>query len=66
MSEAYKELTDLIEKSFSLKELFQAINEAGGSAEIKANRFIRWLPGSLVERLDKKEVEALFEENPLR
>ncbi|HBZ8015017.1 TPA: hypothetical protein MM158_005249 [Klebsiella pneumoniae] len=66
MSEAYKELTDLIEQSFPLKELFQAIHEAGGSAEVKANRFIRWLPGSLVERLDKKEVEALFEDNPLR
>jgi hypothetical protein len=66
MSEAYRELIDLIEKSFPLNELFQAINEAGESAEVKANRFIRWLPPSLVERLDKQEVKALFEDNPLR
>lgn len=66
MSEAYKELTDLIERSFSLNELFQAINDAEESAEIKANRFIRWLPCSLVDRLDKKEVITLFEDNPLR
>lgn len=66
MSAAYKELTVLIEKSFALNELFNAINEAKDSAEAKANRFIRWLPGSLVERLDRKEIEALFEDNPLR
>lgn len=66
MSEAVKKLTDLIENSFSLKELFQAIREADGSAETKANRFIRWLPGELVEKFDKKDIEALFEENPLR
>ncbi|EGK7500124.1 hypothetical protein IPU80_004501 [Escherichia coli] len=66
MSAAYKELTELIDKSFALNELYKAINEANESAEVKAGRFIRWLPSSLVERLDKKEVQTLFEDNPLR
>ncbi|ELU9444765.1 hypothetical protein [Enterobacter hormaechei] len=66
MSGANKELADLIENSISLKELFQAIQEADGSAEVKANRFMRWLPGEMVEKFDKEDIEALFEENPLR
>lgn len=66
MSAAYKELAEMINKSSALKELLQVINETEDIVDIKVNKFMRWLPHSLVDSLDKEEVKGLFENNPLR